>query len=221
MASIPTRITAALSATNAAAKTETPPAASSDAAERLAVEQRLDAQTAAARKETRAHNEQLHAGRVTVDLPAAAEALFNGDDARDNVLRNVWHGDGEERAAEGLTQDDEQALNARYRPMLQETGLGYGLGERIVRAHLAAEVAKRRYTRSERTDAEIATQNRDAREKVLGIYGRERGEELLARAVKFIQAHPTLRALASDGALEHDLEIINALVDEVHRRNYR
>jgi hypothetical protein len=151
----------------------------------------------------------------------AAAAMFGGPESQQLAVEAALRERVTDDAIAGLSADTRAEIRTRGLAMLAETGLEpSGLGQRLIEAH-AEDLARDARGRPDPDEAATQRAQEDGRQRVFAVYGVERGEALIARVQQFVQAHPRLAEMVSGPRVGNDPALLAALVDHVHRTNWR
>lgn len=121
----------------------------------------------------------------------------------------------------GLTSAEARAREDTLTAAITEARLEpYTVGKTLIDLATAADVRQQRGV--DLTAAEIQALNEASREAIHDTYGERYAADLLARADKFVRAHPKLNALIAErvGIGSHP-KLVAALVEHVRVTNFR
>lgn len=97
----------------------------------------------------------------------------------------------------------------------------YGIGKLLYDHQVDGQVAAARHGEDPELAAKIVAWGEDTRQRLDATYGRGDTDALLARAKKFVAAHPQLSALLGTRGIGSRPEVVTAIVEHVRRVNFR
>jgi hypothetical protein len=127
----------------------------------------------------------------------------------------------------GATEADRGRVRGEFVDLAQKSGLPEGLVVTLAQDHLTGQIADAREQRddpdgaAQRLDQQIAAWNAETRERLTAQYGARDSEQLLARAQRFVKAHPTLERVLRHRGLGSRPDVVEQIVAHVFSNGIR
>lgn len=160
------------------------------------------------------------------DRAATANTLYNSVEAARRDLQRESEKFATDLSVIGVTAEQRQAKVARFEA-IHKTGLPYQVVTGLFALDCEADLAEHRGVVFD--EAVGREQADEVRRQVVGLYGPERGEDLIARTEKFVASFPELakvlkrRDLATrrSGRPNDPASAFRKLVEHVHETDFR
>jgi hypothetical protein len=177
------------------------------------------------------------ADRPTPDEQRRIDTLYDGNRADTTVDATGFYGfstvtsaingrASDLSVATGATEADIARVRSDFVELAKKSELPEGFVATLAHEHINAQIADARIVEDADAEAhtmakQIAAWNAETRERLQMRYGPKDAEQLLARAQKFVAAHPTLKTVLQRRGLGSRPEIVEQIIAHVFSKGLR